>query len=174
MWGCRLLVMYEPMTPDRTGLLPGNAKLSHGIRVLLLATQDLIPCFCHLPILNSIIFATPANSRMPEDPSIAIIRGLKVHIQVLDRFFHDNGCHGTYGNPPFYDKDPDGFSTLLRSKLTSNNTKTRLFVPSKMNHNQTNFGYVAWAYERVYSQREILLEEHLPAEPPEGWGSLRD
>lgn len=39
-------------------------------------------------------------------------------------------------------------------------------------HNRSNFGYIAWVYEMVYAQREVLLEESLPVQPPEGWKSL--
>ncbi|KAH8783211.1 hypothetical protein F5883DRAFT_404722 [Diaporthe sp. PMI_573] len=111
---------------------------------------------------------------MGEGPVVAIIRGLKVRIRVLDRFLYSNGCHDTEGIPPFYEENPDEFSTLLRSKLSRNNTSTRLFVPTRMSHNRSNFGYIAWAYEMVYAQREVLLEESLPLQPPEGWESLKN
>lgn len=109
---------------------------------------------------------------MGEGHTVVIIRGLKVHIRVLDKFFRSNDCHTTQGYPPFYKEDPDEFSTLLRSKLSGNNTSTRLFIPTRDNHNLSNFGYIAWAYEMVYAQREILLGQSLPVEPPEGWNCL--
>ncbi|KAL1866869.1 hypothetical protein Daus18300_006572 [Diaporthe australafricana] len=52
-----------------------------------------------------------------EGPTIAIIRGLKVRVAVLDRFLNANGVDETYGLAPFYNIDPDKQSRLLRSKL---------------------------------------------------------
>lgn len=111
---------------------------------------------------------------MGEGPVVAIIRGLKVDIRVLDRFLYHNGCHLTHGYPPFYDKDPDEFSMLLRSRLSGSNTRTILFIPARKDHNESNFGYIAWAYEMVYAQREVRPEEDLPADPPEGWDALKN
>lgn len=113
---------------------------------------------------------------MGEGPFVAIIRGLKVHIRVLDEFLHNHGCHSTQGYPPFfeYKEDPDEFSTLLRSMLKGNHTKTRLFIPARSDHNHSNFGYIAWAYKIVYAQKEVCLEQDLPADPPEGWDALKN
>ncbi|KAG8165847.1 hypothetical protein KVR01_004399 [Diaporthe batatas] len=111
---------------------------------------------------------------MGEGPVVAIIRGLKVHIRVLDRFLYNNGCHDTKGYPPFYEEDPDEFSTLLRSRLSGNNSRTRLFIPARTDNDQSKFGYVAWAYNMVYAQKEVRLEEDLPMDPPEGWDALKD
>lgn len=111
---------------------------------------------------------------MGEGPLVAIIRGLKVHVRVLDKFLDSNGCHKTFGCAPFYNEDPDEFSILLRSKLSDHNTSTRLFIPWRTTHDRSKFGYIAWAYEMVYAQREVLLEENFPAEPPAGWDTLRD
>lgn len=111
---------------------------------------------------------------MGEGPLVAIIRGLKVHVRVLDKFFDSNGCHKTFGCPPLYNKDPDEFSTLLRSKLNGQNTIMRLFIPWRTAHGRSNFGYIAWAYEMVYMQKEVLLDKTLPVDPPEGWDTLRN
>lgn len=111
---------------------------------------------------------------MGEGPVVAIIRGLKVHIRVLDIFLYNNGCHNTKGYPPFYEEDPDEFSTLLRTRLRGNNARTRLFIPARTDHNQSKFGYIAWAYEMIYAQKEVCFEEDLPADPPEGWGALKN
>lgn len=35
------------------------------------------------------------------------------------------------------------------------------------------FGYIAWAYEMLYAQKEVCLEQDLPPHPPEGWESLK-
>ncbi|KAJ0106930.1 hypothetical protein J7T55_011025 [Diaporthe amygdali] len=109
-----------------------------------------------------------------EGPTIAIIRGLKVRVPVLDRFLNANGVDETYGLAPFYDIDPDQQSRLLRSKVGGGDTRTRIFVPSKLGRNETNFAYVAWAWEMVYAQKEILLDQHLPTNPPTGWAAMRD
>lgn len=109
-----------------------------------------------------------------EDPTIAIIRGLKVRVPVLDRFLNANGVDETYGLAPFYDVDPDKQSRLLRSRVGGGDTRTRIFVPSKPSHNESNFAYVAWAWEMVYAQKEILLDQLLPTNPPSGWAAVKD
>lgn len=109
-----------------------------------------------------------------EDPAIAIIRGLKVRVPVLDRFLNANGVDKTYGHAPFYDVDPDKQSRLLRSKVGGGDTRTRIFVPSKRSHDRTSFAYVAWAWEMVYAQKEILLDQQLPTNPPTGWAAVMD
>lgn len=109
-----------------------------------------------------------------EGPTIAIIRGLKVRVTVLDRFLKANGVDKTYGIAPFYDVDPDKESQLLRSKVGGGDTRTRIFVPSKRDHNATTFAYVAWAWEMVYAQKEVLLDQQLPPNPPTGWAAVQD
>lgn len=69
---------------------------------------------------------------MGEDPTIAIVRALKVRVPVLDRFLDANGVDKTYGIAPFYDIDPDERSRLLRSKVGRGDTHIRIFVPEKI------------------------------------------
>lgn len=109
-----------------------------------------------------------------EGPVIAIIRGLKVRVPVLDRFLAANDVDETYGNAPFYDQDPDPQSQLLRSKVGGSDTRTRIFMPAKEDHNESNFAYVAYAWEMVYAQKEISLDQQLPSDPPAGWLTLKD
>lgn len=85
-----------------------------------------------------------------KNPTIAIIRGLKVRITVLDRFLVANGVDETYGIAPFYKVDPDEQSRLLRSKVGGGDTRTRAFVPSKHGHDETNFAYVVGASRRRF------------------------
>lgn len=108
-----------------------------------------------------------------EGPTIAIVRGLKVRVPVLDRFLNANGVDETYGIAPFYDVDPDKQSRLLRSKVGGGDERTRIFIPSKFSHNESNFAYVAWAWEMVYAQKEIVLKQQLPT-PPAGWAAIKD
>lgn len=109
-----------------------------------------------------------------EGPTIAIVRGLKVRVPVLDRFLAANGVDETYGLAPFYGVDPDRRTKLLRCKIGGGDTRTRLFIPSKVGHDETNFAYVAWAREMVYAQKEILLDQQLPTNPPAGWEAVKD
>lgn len=109
-----------------------------------------------------------------EGPTISIIRGLKVRVPVLHRFLSANGVDETYGLAPFYDVDPDEQSQLLRSKVGNGDTRTRIFVPSKMGHNESNFAYVAWAWDMVYAQKEIPLDRQLPTDPPTGWKAVKN
>lgn len=109
-----------------------------------------------------------------EDPTIAIIRGLKVRVPVLDRFLAANRVDETHGLAPFYDVDPDKQSWLLRSKVGGGDARTRIFIPSKRTHDESIFAYVAWAWEMVYAQKEIVLDQQLPMNPPMGWAALKD
>lgn len=114
------------------------------------------------------------SRKMGEGPVVSIVRGLKIHIRVLDRFLYNNGCHTTKGYPPFYKEDPDEFSTLLRSRFSGDCMRTRLFIPARTGHNKSKFGYIAWAYEMVYAQKEVRPEEDLPVDPPEGFDALKN
>lgn len=107
-----------------------------------------------------------------EGSVIAILRGLKVRVSVLDRFLCANHVDETFGIPPFYDVDPDKQSRLLRSK--ARDTRTRIFVPSIVDHGASNFAYVAYTWEMIYAQKEISLDQQLPENPPEGWDALKD
>lgn len=103
----------------RWSLLQPRASLSNNTISLFKkhSTHHLLPLSTHI-----------LSSKMGEGPTVAIVRGLKVHIRVLDNFFRSNGCHTTQGIPPFYNKDPVEFSTLLRSTPTVDNNGTRLFI----------------------------------------------
>lgn len=103
-----------------------------------------------------------------EGPTIAIIRGLP------GRFLSAHGVDETYGLAPFYDVDPDEQSQLLRSKVGDCDTRTSVFVPSKMDHNEYNFVHVAWAWDMVYAQKEIPLDHQLPTDPPTGWQAVKN
>lgn len=61
-----------------------------------------------------------------EGPTIAIIRGLKVRVSVLDRFLSANGVEETYGLAPFYDVNPDKQSQLLRFKVGGGDARTQI------------------------------------------------
>ncbi|KUI72098.1 hypothetical protein VM1G_08045 [Cytospora mali] len=108
-----------------------------------------------------------------EGQVIAIIRGLKVRIPVLDRFFAANGVEETYGIVPVYHIDPDEHSQLLRSKVGGSDSRTRIFIPHKTTYNESNFAYVAYAWDLVHAQKEIVLDG-LPTDPPAGWASLTE
>lgn len=109
-----------------------------------------------------------------EDPIIAIFRGLKIRVRVLDRFLNANKVDETYGLAPFYETDRDKQSRLLRSKVGGGDTRSRISIPSKRIHDESNFAYVAWAWEMVYNQKEILLDQQLPMNSATGWAALKD
>lgn len=104
----------------------------------------------------------------------AILRGLKVRVHVLDKFLAANGVDETYAIAPFYHKDPDDQSRLLRSKIGTQNTRTRIFIPQRNDYNESNFAYVAYAWEMVFAQKEISLNTQLPEKPPAGWETLKN
>lgn len=109
-----------------------------------------------------------------EGQVVAILRGLKVRVPVLDRFLDANGIDKTYGDAPFYDKDPDEQTRFLRSKTGSQDTRTRIFVPYRIDFNHSDFAYVAYAWELTFAQKEILLNTQLPEQLPTGWERLKD
>lgn len=112
-----------------------------------------------------------------EDSFVVMIRGLEVHIRVVDDFMCKTDCNTIHGYSPFLeDKEEhlDEFSAFLRFKLGGSNTKTRLFIPARSDHNSSKFGYVAWGYQVVYIQKELNHEQYLPVEPPEGWDALQN
>lgn len=93
-----------------------------------------------------------------------MIRGLKVRVPVLDRFLIANDVYETEGIVPFYHRDPDIHSQLLRPKVRGNDTRTRIFIPQKYDHNGSNFAYVAYAWDFIHVQKKLVLDEQVPAE----------
>lgn len=105
-----------------------------------------------------------------------ILRGFKVPFKVLDGFLLAHNIWETEGLcsgiAPFYNKDPDKTSTLLRNKVGNGDTKTRVFVPYKMSLDHASHGYVAYDWIMVFAQRRIKPSE-LSEIPPEGFEDLR-
>jgi hypothetical protein len=107
-------------------------------------------------------------------PVTAILRGFKVPVTALDRFLRANGVMETDGYAPFYHRDLDDASKLLRARVGDGGSKTRLFMPSRMGNRQSTFAYVAYAWVFVYAQRQLHPLEELPDEAPEGFAELRN
>ncbi|KAK4233795.1 hypothetical protein C8A03DRAFT_47736 [Achaetomium macrosporum] len=113
----------------------------------------------------------------------AILRGFKVPIAVLDRFLVSNGVEETYGIPPSLLRVPgssvpplDPQATFLRAKLAAAgdaNSTARIFIPQKQGQAPSSYGYVAYAYVMVFSQRRIDLAGELPDQAPPGFAELR-
>jgi hypothetical protein len=80
----------------------------------------------------------------------------------------------TDGYAPFYHRDLDDASKLLRARVGDGGSKTRLFMPSRMGNRQSTFAYVAYAWVFVYAQRQLHPLEELPDEAPEGFAELRN
>jgi hypothetical protein len=104
----------------------------------------------------------------------AILRGFKVPVAALDRFLRANGVMETYGYAPFYHRDLDDASKLLRARVGDGGSKTRLFIPFRMGNGQSTFAYVAYAWVFVYAQRKLHPLEELPDKAPEGFAELRN
>ncbi|KAK3933484.1 hypothetical protein QBC46DRAFT_434350 [Diplogelasinospora grovesii] len=102
-----------------------------------------------------------------------ILRGFKVPVSVLDLFLRANGVMETWGSPPFYDRDLDEPSTLLRAKMGTGDTKTRLFIPYRMGQQRSTFAYIAYDWVMVFAQRKINLAEELADRAPPGFEELR-
>lgn len=46
--------------------------------------------------------------------------------------------------------------------------------PQKMDHNGSNFAYVAWAWDMVCAQKEVPLDHQLPTDPPTEWEAVKN
>lgn len=121
-----------------------------------------------------------------------ILRGFKVPVAVLDRFYESNGVTPTFGYPPTYNRillpgDIDDFSiqdphsAFLRAKLAATpagaadtrNQNTLVFVPNRQSMAMSTHAYVSYAYVMVFAQREIDVARELPDKAPAGFAELR-
>lgn len=100
---------------------------------------------------------------------VTVLRGFKVPLAVLDAFLLANDVYESEclcsGIPPFYDEDDDQVTTLLRKKVGSGDTKTRVFVPAREGYSQATSGYIAYDWKIVFAQRRFDdgdLAEHPP------------
>lgn len=114
-----------------------------------------------------------------------ILRGFKVPVAVLDRFFESNGVMPTFGYPPRYYRsrlpgDPpedfatqDAHSALLRAKLAAtpagaadtHNQNIRIFIPNKEGNVMSTHAYISYAYVIVFCQRQIDVAASCPTRP---------
>ncbi|KAK4098159.1 hypothetical protein N658DRAFT_526528 [Parathielavia hyrcaniae] len=112
-----------------------------------------------------------------------IVRGFKVPVAVLDRFFESNGLMPTYGFPPFYycagrhpGQPPEDFATedphsaFFRAKLAA----TPEGAADIHNQNTSEHAYVSYAYVMVFCQRQIDVARELPDKIPPGFSELRN
>ncbi|KAG7285415.1 hypothetical protein NEMBOFW57_010042 [Staphylotrichum longicolle] len=119
-----------------------------------------------------------------------ILRGFKVPITILDRFYESNGVTPTFGYPPTYNRvlllpgDVDDFSiqdphsAFLRAKLTAAAADTRsqntlVFIPNRQSMAMSTHAYVSYAYVMVFAQRQIDVAGELPDKAPAGFAELR-
>ncbi|KAL2128559.1 hypothetical protein VTI74DRAFT_9016 [Chaetomium olivicolor] len=114
-----------------------------------------------------------------------ILRGFKVPISVLNRFLASNGVEEIDGTPPrsvyFPGETPtmlDPQSAYLRAKLvlaSDTDSGARLFIPQPLPQGQapSTYGYIAYAYTQVYTERIVDLACELPDQAPPGFAELR-
>ncbi|KAG8162746.1 hypothetical protein KVR01_007224 [Diaporthe batatas] len=107
---------------------------------------------------------------------VTVLRGFKVPFPVLDAFLLANNINESEllcsGIPPFYDEDNDQVTTLLRNKVGSGDTKTRIFVAARMGYRNAVSCYIAYDWKTVFAQRrfdDVDLARH----PPVGFEELR-
>lgn len=76
-----------------------------------------------------------------------ILRGFKAPLPILDAFLLANNINESEmlcsGIPPFYLR-VDEVTTLLRNKVGSGDTKTRVFVPSRVSFDFASSAYIAY------------------------------
>ena len=120
-----------------------------------------------------------------------ILRGFKVPVSVLDRFFESNNIIPTDGYPPTYDPVQipghppiptlDPHSAFLRAKLAAtpagaadvHNQNTHIFIPNREGMAKSTHAYVAYAYVMVFAQRQMDIDRELPGQAPPGFAELR-
>lgn len=104
-----------------------------------------------------------------------VLRGFKVPLPVLDAFLLANNINETktlcFGIPPFHD-EVDQVTTLLRNKVGGGDTKTRVFVSSRMSFDYATSAYIAYDWTVVFAQRRFGPGELTDAPPP-GFEELR-
>ncbi|KAJ0124312.1 hypothetical protein J7T55_005650 [Diaporthe amygdali] len=104
-----------------------------------------------------------------------ILRGFKVPLPVLNAFLLANNINESkvlcLGIPPFYDR-VDEVTTLLRNKVGNGDTKTRVFVPSRMGFDFASSAYIAYDWTVVFAQRRLEPRD-LADSPPPGFEELR-
>lgn len=105
----------------------------------------------------------------------AVLRGFKVPLPVLNTFLLANNIDESErlcsGIPSFYD-EVDEVTTLLRNKVGSGDTKTRVFVPSRMSFHRASEAYIAYDWIVVFAQRRLGPGD-LADTPPPGFEELR-
>jgi hypothetical protein len=120
-----------------------------------------------------------------------ILRGFKVPVAVLDRFFESNGVTPTFGYPPTYDRiqlpgdehfpTQDPQPAFLRAKLAAtpagaantHNQNTHIFIPNRKGLAMSTHAYVSYAYVMVLGQRQLDVAGELPDKAPPGFAELR-
>lgn len=103
------------------------------------------------------------------------LRGFKVPLPVLNAFLLANKIDESmmicFGIPPLYNKE-DQVTTLLRKKLSNEDTKTRIIVPSRNGFEHATSAYIAYNWTVVLVQRRLGPEDFSDAPPP-GFEDLR-
>lgn len=98
-----------------------------------------------------------------------LLRGFQVPIAALDAFLVAHNVDESLAITPI---NPDGpIDQLLRAK--SEGKKTRLIVAYREDYSRPSFGYIAYDWLHVFSQREIQPSE-ISETPPPGFSALRD
>lgn len=111
-----------------------------------------------------------------------ILRGFKVPVPLLDRFFAANGALPTFNQAPSYDRGiestlhgpVDGQTALIRSRLGPDGQNTRIFMANRDHWDAATHAYIAYAFVNVFAQRGVDMEGELPGTLPGGVAALRE
>jgi hypothetical protein len=98
-----------------------------------------------------------------------LLRGFQVPIAALDTFLRANHVDESLAITPIKSDGP--IDQLLRAK--SGGQKTRLIVAYRKSYNRPSFGYIAFDWLHVFSQREIRPSD-ISETPPSGFSALQD
>lgn len=106
-------------------------------------------------------------------PSITVLRGFKLPVAVLDAFLIANGLMETFGRPSL-PGPADDIEKLLRSKMGDGEHSAQVFIPQHRSFDPSSVCYVAYAWRKVFAQRELHLAEDLPEAVPAPFLALRE
>ena len=124
------------------------------------------------PITHILFTLTTIRTRPLTIGITTILRGFKVPLPILNAFLLANNINESEvlcrGIPPFYDYDSvDKVTMLLRNKVGNGDTKTQIFVPSRMGFNFAPSAYIAYNWTVVFAQRRLGPTD-LDDSPPPG------
>ena len=93
---------------------------------------------------------------------VAMVKGFKVDVEVLDAFLDENGLWETFGTRPLPEQAEE-ITQLFKAKGVQGDVK--VFVPHQIGYNNPNYMLVCFDWMLVYAIREFdsgSLQKNMP------------